>query len=86
MKPDAAIKQIEYWEDALKSVEVSGVKGVLHDLASLKTKLHADPIDGEAVKKLVEKLGGETARIAGRVDGPVADRLKTVGDKLEKAG
>ena len=85
MKPDAAIKQIEYWENELKSVEVSGVKGVLADLHSLKTKLAHDPIDGEAVKKLVEKLGGETLRIGGRVDGTAAEKLKTVGEKLEKA-
>ena len=76
VKPDAAIKQIEYWEGELKDVEVAGVKGLLHDLEALKKKLQADEIDGPAVQKLVQKLGGETGRIAGRVDGPAAEKLK----------
>ena len=84
VKPDAAIKQIEYWEGELKDVDVSGVKGLLHDLESLKKKLQADELDGPAVQKLVQKLGGETGRIAGRVDGPAAEKLKEVGGKLEQ--
>ena len=85
VKPDAAIKQIEYWETELKAVEVSGVKGLLHDLESLKKKLQADEIDGPAIQTLVRKLGGETGRIAGRVDGAAGETLKDVGAKLEKA-
>ena len=87
LKPDAGIKQIEYWENELKDVDVSGVKGLLADLASLKKKLQAEEPDGEAIKKLVAKLGGETGRIAGRVeDDKVAEKLKDVGERLEKAG
>lgn len=85
MKPDAAVKQIEYWEGELKGVDVSGVKGLLHDLDALKKALQTDEIDGEKVQKLVEKLGGETTRIGGRVDGAAAEKLKEVGGKLEQA-
>lgn len=86
LKPDAAVKQIEYWEEQLKDVDVSGVKGLLGDLASLKKKLEADEPDADAIKKLVAKLGGETTRIAGRVeDEKVAEKLKDVGERLENA-
>lgn len=85
VKPDAAVAQIEYWEGELKGVDVAGVKGLLHDLESLKKKLQADEVDGEAIKALVRKLGGETGRIAGRVDGAAGEKLKDVGAKLEAA-
>ena len=85
MKPDAGVKQIEYWENELKDVEVSGVKGLLHDLESLKKKLQSDDVDGEAVKTLLAKIGGETTRIAGRSDDKIQDKLKEVGEKLEAA-
>ncbi|CAN5190612.1 hypothetical protein BH09PSE2_BH09PSE2_05280 [soil metagenome] len=87
LSPKAAVTQIEYWEDQLKSVEVSGVKGLLGDLHSLKMKLSADPIDEEAIKKLVGKIGGETGRIAGRTeDEKISAKLEEVGQKLEAAG
>ncbi len=86
LKADAAVKQIEYWENELKDVEVAGVKGLLHDLESLKKKLQADEVDGAAVKTLLAKIGGETVRMAGRSDEKVKDKLKEVGEKLETAG
>ena len=86
LKTDAAVKQIEYWENELKSVEVAGVKGLSHDLESLKKKLQADEVDGQAVKALLAKIGGETARIAGRTDDKTQAKLKEVGEKLEASG
>ena len=85
LKPDAAVKQIEYWEGELKGVDTPGVKGLMHDLESLKKHLQASEIDGAAIQKLVQKLGGETGRIAARVEGPVGEKLKTLGTKLEAA-
>ena len=86
LKTDAAVKQIEYWENELKDVEVAGVKGLLHDLESLKKKLQADTVDDAAVKTLLVKIGGETGRMAGRSDEKVGEKLKEVGEKLEAAG
>ena len=87
VKPDAASKQIEYWEGELKTVDVSGAKGLLHDLESLKKKLSGDEPDGDAIKTLLAKIGAETTRIAGRAeDEKVAAKLKELGEKLEAAG
>ncbi len=87
MTAAAGVKQIEYWETELKDVELSGVKGLLHDLEALKKKLQADPVDGEAVKNLLAKIGGETTRVAGRADDEkVAAKVKEIGEKLEAAG
>ena len=86
IKADAGIKQIEYWENELKDVEVSGVKSLLHDLEALKKLLHAETPDDAKVKALVAKIGGETTRIGGRADDKTADKIKELGGKLEKAG
>jgi uncharacterized protein YdgA (DUF945 family) len=86
MTAKAAVQQIDYWEDQLKDVEVSGAKGILGDLHSLKTKLQADDIDGEAVKKLLGSLAEKTKKISGRVeDKDVEEQLNGVADGLEAA-
>ncbi|WP_082675523.1 hypothetical protein [Aureimonas ureilytica] len=86
MAAKAAIDQIEYWEEQLKDVDVSGSKGILADLHSLKTKLQADEVDGDAVKKLLADLGSKTAKVAGRVDDKsVSEHLEKVGKGLEEA-
>lgn len=84
MAAKAAVDQIEYWEGQLRDVDVSGSKGILSDLHSLKTKLQADEIDGDAVKKLLADLGDKTLKVAGRVDDKaVSDHLTKVGEGLE---
>jgi hypothetical protein len=86
MAAKTAVSQIEYWEDQLKDVDVSGVKGIQGDLHSLKSKLTADDIDGDAVKKLLASLAEKTKNISGRVeDEKVAQQLEGVADGLEKA-
>lgn len=84
MTVKAAVDQIDYWEEQLADVEVSGAKGILADLKSLKTKLSADEIDEAAVRKLLGELGGKTARIAERVeDEKLGTTLKEVGSGLD---
>ncbi|KAB0679404.1 hypothetical protein [Aureimonas leprariae] len=86
MAVKAAIEQIDYWDEQLKGVEVSGTKGIVTDLHSLKAKLQASEPDGEAVKKLLDDLGAKTARLAGRVDDEkLGATLKDVGEGLEKS-
>ncbi len=86
MAAKSAVTQIEYWEEQLQDVEVTGVKGIQGDLHSLKTKLSADEIDEEAVKKLVASLAEKTKNISGRVeDQKVSEQLSAVAEGLEKA-
>jgi hypothetical protein len=86
MAAKSAISQIEYWEDQLKDVDVTGVKGIQSDLHSLKSKLSGDDIDGEAVKKVLASLAEKTKNISGRVeDKKVGEKLEAVADGLEKA-
>ncbi len=80
----AAVKNIEGWEATLQKVEAPGVKTILHDLESLKKHLHADPINGEQIKKLVLKLGKETVTIAGKSDSKNAEKIKALGEALEQ--
>ena len=87
MKPAAGVKQIEVWDGELENLEVSGVKGLHTDLQALKKALEAGEPDGGKIKTLLAKIGGDTTRIAGRVDNEkVAEQLKTLGEQLTQAG
>jgi len=77
----AAIKNIEGWEATLEKVEVSGVKGLVRDLESLKKHLQAEDVKGEQVQKLVAKLAKETVAIAGKSDKD-GDKIKALGEAL----
>ena len=81
----AAVKNIEGWETTLEKSEASGVKTIVKDLENLKKHLHAKEIDGEAVKKLVLKLGKETVTIAGKSDSKNAEKIKALGEALTGA-
>jgi hypothetical protein len=78
----AAIKNIEGWEASLESVDVTGVKGLLRDLESLKKHLQAEDVKGEQVQKLVAKLAKETVAIAGKPDVKQAEKIKALGEAL----
>jgi len=85
MTVNAAVKNIESWEATLEKVEVTGVKTIVKDLESLKKHLHKEQIDGEAVRKLIAKLGKETVAIAGRAEGKQAEKVKALGEALSQA-
>lgn len=82
----AAIKNIEGWETALEKHEEPGVKAILRDLGGLKKHLQADEPKGDAILKLVAKLGKETVALAGKADGKNAEKVKALGEALVKAG
>ena len=81
----AAVKNIEGWEATLEKLETSGVKTIVKDLESLKKHLQAKEIDGDAVKKLMLKLGKETVTIAGRADSKNAEKIKHLGEAMTEA-
>ncbi len=81
----AAVKNIEGWEATLEKVEAPGAKAIVKDLENLKKHLHAEPIDGDAIRKLVGKLGKETVALAGKADGAKAEKIKSLGEALEHA-
>lgn len=84
-KPDKAVHLIEDWEASLSDTEVSGAKGILKGLESLKMQLEKDEPDAERVKILVSRLGDKTSKIAERAD-KNGDKLKDLGQSLTTAG
>ena len=78
----AAVKNIEGWEDTLGKLDTPGTKGVLRDLGALKKHLQAEPIDSDAVLKLVGKLGKETVTLAGKAESKNAEQVKALGEAL----
>ena len=81
----AATKNIEGWEATLEKVEAPGVKTIIKDLESLKKQLHAKELNGEAIRKLIAKLGKETVAIAGKTEGKSAEKVKALGEALSSA-
>ncbi len=81
----AAVKNIEGWEATLEKLDAPGVKGIVRDLESLKKHLHADPVDGAAIQKLVAKLGHETVTLAAKSDSKNAEKAKALGEALTAA-
>jgi len=81
----AAVKNIEGWEETLKDVDEPGVKDISRDLGSLKKHLQNAHIDGEAVSKLLVKLGKESIALAGTTDSKMADQVRAIGHALEHA-
>ncbi len=81
----AAVKNIEGWEETLAKVETPGAKGIIRDLERLKKLIQSDDIDGDAVKKLIAKLGEETVTMAGRSDDAKGGRIKELGEALTAA-
>ena len=81
----AAVKNIEGWEETLGKLDAPGTKGIIHDLESLKKHLHASEPDGEAIKKLVLKLGKETVTLSGKSDSKNAAKVKALGEALTQA-
>ena len=79
----AAIKNIEGWEATLSEMDNASVKSVLTDLGQLKKALQKDEVDGEAVQKIVAKMGKDTIALASKTDSKKADQVKALGAALE---
>ena len=84
-KPAKGADMVEDWEAALADSEVSGAKGILRDLASLRKQLEKDTPDADRVHALLHRLGTATTRIADKAD-KSQDKLKALGEALTEAG
>ncbi len=82
---EKATTNIEGWEDYLSKHEHEGVKKVSQDLGKLKKLLHAKELDGEAIKKLVSKLGKDTVAVAGDEQNANAKHIRELGEALTQA-
>ncbi len=82
---EKATTNIESWEEYLSKHDHEGVKKVVQDLAKLKKLLHASELDGEAIKKLVLKMGKDTVAVAGDEKTASAKHIKELGEALEQA-
>jgi uncharacterized protein YmfQ (DUF2313 family) len=86
IKPDAAIKLIEDWEQQLGEVELKGGKTVLRDLGALKKELaKGDKLNGEKVQQLTARLGQSTVKLADQ-DEKSGDQVRNIGEKLAAVG
>lgn len=84
MAPEAAIKNIEGWEEYLKNHDAPGVKSIVSDLGKLKELLGAEKLDGSKIRALVVKLGKETLAVA-KEGGANSGHIEELGTALNKA-
>ncbi len=82
---EKATTNIEQWEDYLSKHDHEGVKKVAQDLGKLKKLLHAKELDGDAIKKLVSKLGKDTVAVAGDEQNANAKHIRELGEALSEA-
>ncbi len=85
MTVSAAVKNIEGWEATLETVEEPAAKTIVKDLQNLKKHLHAKALDGEAIRKLVIKLGRETVGIGKKTESRNASKIQALGEALVEA-
>jgi hypothetical protein len=84
-KPAKGADLIEDWEAALADTDVSGAKGILRDLTSLRKQLEKDEPDADRVHALLHRLGEATVKISDRAD-KQGDKIKALGEALIEAG
>jgi hypothetical protein len=85
MTCDAAIRNIENWEDSLQDIEITGCKAILRDLAALKKQLDVSEPDGDRVRNLMAKLASQTVAIAEKSDNRYRDKIADLGEALAHA-
>lgn len=85
-KAAAGVKLIEAWEGELANADFPGHKGISSDLARLKKALEKDDGDEAGIKKILAKLGAATTKSAGRAEGPVADKVRSLGEAMTGSG
>ncbi len=85
--PKAASGLIDGWLTEVEKNEFTGSKGLHGDLEKLKKELDKDEPNGEAIGKLVHKLGAATTKSADKCDNEkVAEQLRSLGEALTKSG
>ena len=84
-KPDRGAHMVEDWEAALAEVDVTGAKGILRDLTSLRKQLEKGEPDVDRVHALLHRLGEATTKIADKAD-KQQDKLRELGKALTDAG
>lgn len=80
-----AIKNIEGWEERLQTLGSPAAQSICADLGTLKEHLQASSLDGEAIRKLVTKLGKDTVALASSAGGDKASQVKALGEALTQA-
>ena len=84
--PKQGASLVEAWLTEIGKDDVSGSKGLQHDLERLHKELSADEPKADKVQKILGKLGPATLKLADKADGAVADKVRHLGESLQSAG
>jgi hypothetical protein len=85
LSPTAARASIERWLDTLAGHD--GLNDIATALGELRSELASTPINGDAVGRILTRLGERTTEAAdGAEDDAVATKLQRLGGLLARAG
>lgn len=81
--PKAGAKLAGEWAEAVRKADFTGAKGLASELERLEKLLSADEPDAEKLGPLMEKIGQDTAKAAGRAEDPkVAEKVRKLADAM----
>ena len=82
---DKAVKNISGWEKALKDADKPDLEPITKDLAKLRGMLTGSDLNGEAIGKLMTKLGKATTKLAGDAPQASSKKLSNLAELLQAA-
>lgn len=82
---DAAVKNIEMWEESLAEMDSKEGKALVKDLGALKKELAKDKPNGEQIATLMGRLGEATVASADQAPEATAEKLRAIGEALSSA-
>lgn len=85
LAPESALHSIETWEAELQAAAKPEFTNIARDLAALRTEL-AGGLDGSVIGKLLQRLGQQTATVAGQAGDGTHAKLERLASLLIKAG
>ncbi len=82
---DKAVTNIEGWQKALDEADKPELATISKDLGKLKGLLQKGELDGEAIGKLLVKLGKATTKVAADAPATSTKKLSNLGGLLSSA-
>lgn len=86
VSPEAAVKNIEMWEESLGEMDSKEAKAVVKDLDALKKALSSKTPNGATIGKLMARLGSQTTKLAEDASDASSEKLRAIGEALSSAG
>ena len=86
LAPSTAVKNIQYWIEALADAQRPEFQRVSDGLSELRRLLTSNPFNGKAIGGIMLRLGEDTQAIAPAAPAGASSKLGTLADLLIQVG